>query len=155
MSKLSDAEFQKIVEDILYINHKLRDKQHLLSLSGDALSYTAIKLASMKSLLIDVKADAHRDFLDADTEYKAVKAKAIRRLTGEPIKEGGAKISQSAAGDIMYGEDDVIKASRDKNEKEAFFNKLKSIAADTHDDIDSIKSRVIDLQGARKDERVS
>jgi hypothetical protein len=35
------------------------------------------------------------------------------------------------------------------------FEKLKSIVADSHDLIDAIKSRVIDLQGARKDERLS
>lgn len=157
MTKLSDDEFQKIVTDILRINNRLRDKTYLLKLSGDALSYLAIKLAAMKSLIIEVKADAHRDFLDAETEYKAVKARALRRLIGEklnPEDEKSAKISATAAGDLLYAEEEVISAAHDKAEKEAFWNKLKSISADAHDDIDAIKSRVIDLQGARKDERV-
>ena len=152
--KLSDDDFQKIVTDIMYINQKFSDSEHLKSLSGDVLSYTGTKLAAMKALLIDTKVEAHQEFLNADTDYKSTKAKAIRRLTGELIKEGGTKISQSAAADLMYGEDDVIRASRRKNEAEAFWNQLKNLTSDTHDLIDSIKSRVIDLQGARKDERL-
>lgn len=151
--KLTDNEFQELVTNILFISRKFSEPNHLKSLPGDVLSYTGTKLAAMKSLLIEVKVDAHQAFLDADTDYKATKARAIRRLTGEPIKEGGAKISQSAASELMYDEEDVILASRDKNEKEAFWNKLKNITADSHDLIDSIKSRVIDLQGARRDER--
>lgn len=156
--KLSDAEFQKIVQDILFINTKLRDADYLKSLNGDTLSYTAIKLAAMKSLIIDVKADAFREAQDADTEYKATKARAMRRLIGSPLHpedDKSPKISATAAGELLYDEEDVKVASKAKNEKEAFWQKLKSIAADAHDDIDSIKSRVIDLQGARKDERVS
>lgn len=151
--KLSDSEFQKIVTDIMYINQKFSDSEHLKSLSGDVLSYTGTKLAAMKSLLIETKVEAHQDFLNAETEYKRTKAAAIRRLVGEPIKEGGAKISQSAAPDLMYAEEDVIEAGRKKNNAEALWNKLKNITSDSHDLIDSIKSRVIDLQGARRDER--
>ena len=153
--KLSDDEFQKIVTDIMYINQKFSDSEHLKSLPGDVLSYTGTKLAAMKSLLIDTKVEAHKEFLDAETDYKRVKAIAIRRLVGEPIKEGGAKVSQSAAPDLMYGEKDVIEASERKNTAEAFWNQLKNLTSDTHDLIDSIKSRVIDLQGARKDERLN
>lgn len=152
--KLSDEEFQKIVTDIMYINRKYSDSEHLKSLPGDVLSYTGTKLAAMKALLIEVKVDAHQTFLDAETEYKATKARAIRRITGTPIQEGGAKISQSAAGDLIYAEEDVIEASKKRNDAEALWNKLKSLSADTHDTIDSIKSRVIDLQGARKDEKL-
>jgi len=151
--KLSDKEFEKIVLDIMYINQKFSDAKHLKGLSGDVLSYTGTKLAAMKSLLIETKVEAHQDFLNAETDYKRIKADAIRRLVGEPIKEDGAKISQSAASDLMYAEEDVIEASRKKNRAEAFWNQLKNLTSDTHDLIDSIKSRVIDLQGARKDER--
>lgn len=153
--KLSDDEFQKIVTDIMVINRKYSDPKHLRALSGDVLSYTGTKLAAMKALILEVKVEAHQSFLDAETEYKATKARAIRRITGDLIKEGGTKISQSAASDLIYAEEDVIKASIDKNKKEAFWNELKSLSADTHDTIDSIKSRVIDLQGARKDERLN
>ena len=153
MTKLSDEEFLKIVTDIMYINRKYSDGDHLKSLPGDVLSYTGTKLAAMKALLLEVKVDAHQAFLDAETEYKATKARAIRRITGTPIKEGGAKISQSAAADLIYSEEDVIKASQVKNDAEALWNKLKNITSDSHDLIDSIKSRVIDLQGARRDER--
>jgi len=153
MTKLSDDEFQKIVTDIMYINRKYSDGEHLKSLPGDVLSYTGTKLAAMKALLIETKVDAHKEFLDAETEYKRTKAEAIRRLVGQPIKEGGAKISQSAAPDLMYAEEDVIKAGKRKNDAEAFWNQLKNLTSDSHDLIDSIKSRVIDLQGARRDER--
>jgi len=151
--ELSTKEFQKIVEDIMYINRKFSDSSHLKSLSGDILSYTGTKLAAMKSLLIEVKADAELAAKNADTDYKAVKAKALRRLVGQPIKEGGAKISATAAGELLYDEEDVKAASVHKNEQEAYWNKLRSITSDSHDLIDSIKSRVIDLQGARRDER--
>lgn len=141
----------------MFINRKFSDSNHLKSLPGDVLSYTGTKLAAMKSLIIEVKADAERDAKNAETEYKSVKAKTMRRLIGSPLDpedEKSAKISATAAGELLYGEEEVIKASKDKNEKEVFWNQLKSISADTHDLIDSIKSRVIDLQGARKDERV-
>ena len=152
--KLSDEEFQKIVTDIMVINKNLSDPEHLKGLTGDVLSYIGTKLAAMKSLLIETKVQAHQDFLDAETEYKAVKARAIRRITGTLIKEGGAKISQSAAADLIYDEEDVKTASLDRNKKEAFWTQLKNITSDTHDTIESIKGRVIDLQGARKDERL-
>lgn len=155
MTKLSDVEFQKIVTDVMFINRTLMDKEKLLGMSGDVLSYTAIKLASMKSLIIDVKASAEREAKDAEADYKKVKADALRRLIGSEMSEGGPKISATAASELVYGEEDVLEAYKHKNELEAFFGKLKSLSADTHDCIDSIKSRVIDLQGARKDERVS
>lgn len=153
MTKLSDDEFQKIVTDILHINNRLRNKEYVLKMTGDALSYVAIKLAAMKSLIIEVKADAHREALDADTEYKAVKARAFKRIT-DKTNPNITPVSATAASDLLYAEEDVIAAAKDKNEKEAFFHKLRSISADAHDDVDAIKSRVIDLQGARKDERL-
>lgn len=152
--ELSEEEFSKIVTDIMTINKHLSNEANLKAMSGDVLSYTGTKLAAIKSLLIEVKADAHKAYLDAETEYKATKAIAIRRITGTPIKEDGGKISQSAASELIYAEEDVIKASEDKNTKEAFWNKLKNLTADTHDTIDSIKSRVIDLQGERRDSRL-
>lgn len=147
--KLSDDEFQKIVTDILTISKHLSDTNKLKAMTGDALSYTGTKLAAMKSLIIEVKVDAEREAKDADTEYKRIKGVAFKRLT-----TGDDKVSATAAGELLYAENDVVKAARDRNAKEAFWNQLKSISADVHDLIDSIKSRVIDLQGDRKDSKL-
>lgn len=152
---VSEQEITEIVLNLDKIYRKQQDKEFFLSLTGDALSYTATKIAVMKARMVDVKRMAEIEAKDADTDYKATKAAAIRRLVGEPIKEGGAKISQSAAPELMYGEQDVIDAAKLKNEKEATYNRLKGLVADGHDVIESIRSRLIDLQGSRKDERIS
>ena len=152
-----DVSEQEITDKVLTLNKiytQLEDKDFYLSLTGDALSYTANKIAVMKARLVDVKRMAEIDAKNAETHYKATKAKALRRLVGEPIKEDGPKISATAAGDLLYGEDDVIKAAEDKAQKEATFNRLKSLVADGHDVVESIRSRLIDLQGSRKDERI-
>lgn len=154
---LSDEDFQKIVTDLMHINQTLADPKKLARMNGDVLSYTAVKLAAQKSLILEVKVLAHREFLDAETEYKATKARAMRRLIGSPLNpddDKSAKIAATSAKELLYAEKDVIEASNLKSEKEAFWNKLKSISADVHDDVETIKSRVIDLQGARKDERL-
>ena len=152
---VSDEEITEMVLSLNKIYTQLKDKAFFLSLTGDALSYTATKIATMKALLVDVKKAAEIDAKNAETEYKATKAQALRRLVGEPIKEGGSKISATAAGDLLYGEEDVIKAANYKTESEARFNQLKSMVADGHDVIESIRSRLIDMQGSRKDERIS
>lgn len=152
---VSEEEITEIVLNLDKIYRRLEDKSFFLSLTGDALSYTATKIAVMKARMVDIKRMAEIDAKDADTHYKAVKAQAIRRLVGTPVNEGGPKISQSSATELMYGEDDVMEAASLKNEAEARFNRLKSLVADGHDVVEAIRSRLIDLQGSRKDERIS
>lgn len=151
---VSEQEITDIVLTLDKIYRQLEDKAFFLNLTGDALSYTATKVAVMKARMVDVKRMAEIEAKDADTEYKRVKAQAIRRLVGTEIKEDGPKISQSAAPELIYGEDDVVEAANDKTRKEATFNRVKSLVADGHDVIEAIRSRLIDLQGSRKDERI-
>lgn len=152
--EVSEKEITEAVTTLNKIYTQLQDKKLFLGLSGDALSYTAVKIATLKARLVDVKRMAEIEAKDAETNYKATKARVLRELVGEPIKEGGAKISATAAGDLLYGEQDVIDAANDKARKEATFNRAKSLVADGHDVIDSIRSRLIDMQGSRKDERI-
>ena len=152
--EVSEQEVTDIVLNLDKIYRKLSDKVFFLGLTGDALSYTATKIAVSKARMIDVKRMAEIDAKDAETEYKRVKAVAMKRLVGQKTSEDGPKISLSAAEKLIYGEDDVIAAAQSQTQKEATFNRLKSLVADGHDVIESIRSRLIDLQGSRKDERV-
>lgn len=155
--QVSDEEITEMVINLSQIYSKLKDKTFFLGLTGDALSYTATKIATMKALLVDVKKAAEIDAKDAETEYKRVKAETLRKLIGQPLTddEKSPKISATAAGELLYGEEAVVKAANDKTQKEAQWNQLKSMVADGHDVVESIRSRLIDLQGSRKDERVS
>ena len=154
---VSEEEITNIVITLDKIYKQLEDKAFYLNLSGDALSYTATKIAVMKARMVDVKKMAEIEAKDADTDYKAIKAQTMRKLIGAPLTddEKSAKISATAAGELLYGEEEVIAAAKDKNQKEAVFNRLKSMVADGHDVIESIRGRLIDLQGSRKDERIS
>ena len=153
---ISEDDITKTVLTLNKIYTQLEDKAFYLGLTGDALSYTATKIATMKARMVDVKKMAEIDAKDADTNYKAVKATALRRLIGTPLKgDEGPKISATAAGELLYGEEDVIYAAMDRNQKEATYNRLRSLVADGHDVIESIRGRLIDLQGSRKDERIS
>lgn len=153
---VSEEEITNIVLTLDKIYKQLEDKEFYLNLSGDALSYTATKIAVMKARMVDVKKMAEINAKDADTDYKATKADALRRIIGSPLDgDEGPKISATAAGELLYGEEDVIKAAKDRNQKEAVFNRLKSMVADGHDVVESIRGRLIDLQGSRKDERIS
>lgn len=153
---VSEQEITDIILNLDKIYRKLEGKEFFLSLTGDALSYTATKVAVMKARMVDVKRMAEMEAKDAETQYKATKATALRRLIGSPLSgEDSPKISATAAGELLYGEEDVIEAANLKTRKEATFNRLKSLVADGHDVIESIRSRMIDLQGSRKDERYS
>lgn len=153
---VSEEEITNIVITLDKIYKQLEDKAFYLNLSGDALSYTATKIAVMKARMVDVKKMAEINAKNADTDYKATKAEALRRLIGSPLNgDEGPKISATAAGELLYGEDDVVEAANLKTRNEATFNRLKSMVADGHDVIESIRGRLIDLNGSRKDERIS
>lgn len=147
---LKEQDIQKTVESLAKIYHYLNDRERFLGLSGDTLSYLANKVAAMKALLADVKRDAERAAKDADTEYKRVKSLAMGRLTS-----GEGKISATAAAVQLYSEHDVVVASQAVNEAESLWNFIKSLVADGHDQIESLRGRLIDLQGSRKDERIN
>lgn len=153
---VSEKEITEMVLKLDTIYRQMEDKQFFLRLNGDVLSYTVNVIAASKARLVDVKRMAEIDAKDADTDYKAIKAQTMRKLIGSPLTddEKSAKISATAAGELLYGEEEVIQAAKDKNRKEATYNRLKSLVADGHDMCDAIRSRIIDLQGSRKDERV-
>jgi hypothetical protein len=151
---VSDNEITEMAVNLSTIYHSLKEREFYLGLTGDALSYTATKVATIKALLVDVKKAAEIEAGNAEAEYKKVKAETLRRLVGTPLNEDGPKISATAAADLLYGEPEVIEAAKNKDETRAQFNWLKSLVADGHDVIEAIRSRLIDLQGSRKDERV-
>ena len=137
----------ELIGKIMKINHQLSDEAFLKSLSGDVLSYIGVKLSAMKASLLDVKVDAHADAMRKETLMLKAKGEAFLRA-----KEAH---NATTAGDAKYTDEAFIKAQNEYTEAKVLFEKLKSIVADSHDLIDAIKSRVIDLQGARKDERLS
>lgn len=157
--EVKEQEITAIVLNLDAIYRKIEDKALFLRMTGDALSYLAVKVATSKARMVDIKRIAEIEAKDADTEYKRIKAETMRKLVGTPINRSsdggeGPKISATAAGELLYGEEAVVKAAQDKNQKEATYNRLKSLVADGHDVVDSLRSRLIDLQGSRKDERI-
>lgn len=142
---MSDVELAKMLVNLATINHKLSDENFLKELNGDILSYTAVKVAAMKATLIEFKVVAHQHMLDMEVEKDKCKALAYVRFK----KDNGV----TAAGDMKYMDEDFIQAQYNFNKAKVSYEQLKSVTADAHDLIDAIKSRVIDLQTARKDER--
>ena len=137
----------ELIGKIMDVNHKLSDEAFLKSLTGDVLSYIGVKLSAMKASLLDIKVTAYQDMLDKEVQMLKVKGEAFLRAKEEH--------NATTAGDAKYTDEEFIAAQKAYNEAKVLFEKLKSIVADSHDLIDAIKSRVIDLQGARKDERLS
>jgi len=136
----------ELIGKIMDVNRKLSDEAFLKSLTGDVLSYIGVKLSAMKASLLDIKVTAHQDMLDKEVQMLKVKGEAFLRAKEEH--------NATTAGDAKYTDEEFIAAQKAYNEAKVLFEKLKSIVADSHDLIDAIKSRVIDLQGARKDERL-
>ena len=143
---MTTQETADIIVKIMKINHQLSDEAFLKSLSGDVLSYIGVKLSALKASLLDEKVSAHRDAMNKETLMQKAKGEAFLRA-----KEAH---NATAAGDAKYTDELFIKAQNEYTEAKVNYEKLKSIVADSHDLIDAIKSRVIDLQGARKDERL-
>ena len=143
---MSDDKVGELLVNMVFIAQTLTNEDFLKKQSGDVLSYTGVKLAAMKASLLDLKVAAHQEMLDKEVEMTQAKAAAYFKYK----KEHGA----TAAGDMKYMDEDFVAATKAYNKAKVQFEKLKSVVADVHDLIDSIKSRVIDLQGARKDERL-
>lgn len=139
-------EAQELLDAIQYINHKFSDKEWVKAQNGNVLSYTALKLAAMKGYLIDEKQTAQGKMLEAEIEMDRQKAIAYKKA----METSNA----TAAKDGKYDDEDFIAARRQYATAKVYYEKLKSVTADSHDMIESIRSRIIDLQGARKDEQI-
>ena len=144
---MTTQETADIIVKIMKINRQLSDEKFLKSLTGDVLSYIGVKLSALKASLLDEKVSAHRDAMNKETLMQKAKGEAFLRA-----KEAH---NATTAGDAKYTDELFIAAQNEYTEAKVNYEKLKSIVADSHDLIDAIKSRVIDLQGARKDERLS
>lgn len=142
----SDKELGTLLVDMARINNKLSNGDFLKSLSGDALSYVGVKLAAMKASLLDLKVDAHKQMLDDETDMETMKGQARKRAA----KEDGA----TASGDTKNADEEYIAAKKKANASKVQYERLNSALRDAHDLIDAIKSRVIDLQGQRKNESI-
>lgn len=143
---MTTQETADIIVKIMKINRELSDEKFLKSISGDVLSYIGVKLSALKASLLDEKVSAHRDAMNKETLMQKAKGEAFLRAKTEH--------NATTAGDAKYTDELFIQSQNDYTEAKVNYEKLKSIVADSHDLIDSIKSRVIDLQGARKDERL-
>ena len=143
---MTTQETADIIVKIMKINRELSDEKFLKSLSGDVLSYIGVKLSALKASLLDEKVSAHRDAMNKETLMQKAKGEAFLRAKTE--------YNATTAGDAKYTDELFIQAQNDFTEAKVNYEKLKSIVADSHDLIDAIKSRVIDLQGAQKDERL-
>lgn len=137
---------ERLLENIQHINSKFSDESWAKGQNGNVLSYTAIKLAAMKAYLIDVKVEAHRAVMDAEIEMETQKGLAYLKMKEEH--------NATAAADAKNTVEEYIEAKRSYAEKKVFHDRLRSVVADTHDLIEALRSRIIDLQGSRKDERV-
>lgn len=144
---MNQKDTEELIGKIMKINRQLSDETFLKSLTGDVLSYIGVKLSAMKASLLDVKVDAHRDAMRKETLMQQEKGAAFLRA-----KEAH---NATTASDAKYTDEKFIAAQNEYTEAKVNYEKLKSVVADSHDLIDAIKSRVIDLQGARKDERLS
>lgn len=142
---MSDDELGKMLVKLATINQKLSNEDFLKDLNGDTLSYTAVKVAAMKATLIEFKVFAHQYMLDMEVEKDRQKAIAYYKVKAEH--------GSTAAGDMKYMDEDFILAQNNFNKAKVSYEQLKSVTADAHDLIDAIKSRVIDIQTSRKDER--
>lgn len=139
-------EVQELLKNIQHINGKFSDAEWVKGQNGNVLSYTALKLAAMKAYLVDEKEGAHKAMLKAEIEMETAKAHAYLKAKEEH--------NATAAIDLKNADPDYIKAKEKHADAKVYFEKLKSVVTDSHDMIESIRSRVIDLQGARKDESI-
>lgn len=137
---------EEILSAIQVINKEFSDKEKIVQKNGNVLSYTALKLAGLKAYLMDVKEFAHAELLDAEIAMETAKGQAYL----DAKKEHGA----TAASDIKNLNEDYIAAKKEYAQKKVYYEKIKSVVADTHDLIEALRSRIIDLQGARKAEEI-
>ena len=141
----TDEELGQLLVNIAVLSQKLTSENFLKHLNGDTLSYTAVKLAAMKSSVMELKVAAHQHMLDTEIIKDREKALAYKRAMAES--------NATAAKDLKYADDEFIEAQQKYANAKVSFEQLKSVTADTHDLIESIRSRIIDLQSQRKDDQ--
>lgn len=137
---------EELIDAIQHINGKFSDKEWVKGQSGNVLSYTALKMAAMKAYLIDVKEVAQAEMLEAEIEMETQKGLAYLKMKEEH--------NATAATDAKNTVPEYIEAKKAYASAKVFYDKLKGVTADSHDLIESIRSRVIDLQSSRKDESI-
>lgn len=143
---MTPKETAELIGKIMKINRQLSDEKFLKSLTGDVLSYIGVKLSAMKASLLDIKVDAHRDAMQKET--------LMQKAKGEAFLRAKAEHNATTASDAKYTDEKFIEAQNEYTEAKVLYERLRSVVADSHDLIDAIKSRVIDLQGERKDARL-
>lgn len=142
----SNEEQANLLVEIAAIHESLTPRGKIKTVSGDDLSIMGVRLAALKASVIDLKVDAEVDMLNLEVQKDEAKAEAYEKAK----KEHGS----TAASDIKYKDPDFVKAQNEYHNAKVNFNRLKSILADAHDLIEAITGRMIELHGARKDERV-
>ena len=150
---MTDEELGQTLVNIATINHKLADPKFLERLNGDQLTYTGVKLAAMKASILDLKVAAHSDMLEKEVIMMKAKAQAYAKSKDE-LAPNGKPHGATAAKDMKYMDEEFIKATREYNKAVVSFEQLRGVISNTHDTIESIKGRAIDMQSARKDERL-
>lgn len=134
-----------LIREIFTIVNTL-SQQDIDSLSGDTLSRLAVKIASYKASLGEYVATATRASLDAEADYKLARAKSYQRLRDEGSNSTDAKETKE-----VYAYDALVAF----NEAKELETKVKTLSKDCHDLIDGIKSRLINIQSERMENRVS
>lgn len=137
---------EELLDMLLVINKRFLDKDWVQQQNGNVLSYTALKLAAIKAYLLEVKEVAQAEMLEAEVDMDEAKATAYLKA-----KEAH---NATAASDLKNMDPDYIAARKEYIGKKVFYDKLRSATADTHDLIESLRSRTIDLQASRKDEGI-
>jgi len=141
----TDEQLGNMLVNMASIYHHLTNEDNLKGMTGDALSYTGVKLAAMKASIIELKHAAHKELLEKEVLLGKAKAEAYYKYK----KEHGS----TAAGDMKYMDEDFIAAQREHNTAKSSYEQLKGTTADVHDLLEQIQTRIIDLGGQRKDER--
>lgn len=122
----------KITEQVELLN------QHELdSLSGDTLSRIAVKLAAYKAGLGKHLALAKKATWIAEKNLKVAKAEAYKELRREKYGSGDAKEMKTL---------EVQKEMNELIEAQVMEDSISTLSYNVHDLIDSIKSRLINLQ---------
>lgn len=142
-----DAEAEKLIDTIRLINSKFSDAEWVKAQPVGVLSYTALRLAAMKSFLLDVRVDAQITMLENEVELDKAKAEAYARAK----KEYGT----TAAGDLKHKDEEYIAAKQKYNDSKVIYDRMRAVISDTHDLIEALRGRIIDMNAERRDQGVA
>lgn len=136
----------QLLVEIAEISNYFTPRGKVKSVNGDDLSAMGVRLAALKAAVIDLKVQAEQDMLELDVQADEARATAY-----EKAKEA---VNATAAGELYKKDPDYVAAKQAANHAKVEFNRLKSVLSDAHDLIESFTGRMIELHGARKDERI-